>query len=347
MRRVRGRTVTTRSESTQESRSPALRNVARASDLAWNYFAGRRSELAVLQAAVDAALQKHPSITLITGEAGIGKTRLVDEAAKYSRERGVTFLRGRCFESHSSVGYFPFLEIFHQYFLPRPDSPCIDFEKSGDIVSLTRLLPEVAAKLSDEQSTPVARHKDRLILDGLSSLLTKISAASPLLLAIEDLQFADQESLALLLHLERRLDGGPFLILGTCRETAAPNNEAFAHFIHEVRTGLAVRSIGLNGFSEGEVAELFEGITQCPVDKYSGELTSEIQRVSGGKCFVRAAADSRIDRRGISELFGLGDRRQRDRRREQGSGTASNGGPAPGTARPSIAKAPRRGCRAR
>lgn len=197
MRRVRERKVTTRSESTQESRSPPLRNVARASaDLAWNYFAGRRSELAVLKAAVDAAVQKHPSITLITGEAGIGKTRLVDEVAKYSRERGVTFLRGRCFQSHSAVSYFPLREIFHQYFLPHPDSPDIDFEKSDDdIVSLTRLLPEVAAKLSDEQSTPVARHKDRLILDGLSSLLTKISAARPLLLAIEDLQFADQDRL--------------------------------------------------------------------------------------------------------------------------------------------------------
>ncbi len=284
MRQVRGRTVTTRSETSDEFHSPPSGNIARApADLAWNYFAGRRSELAILKAAVDAALQKHPSITLITGEAGIGKTRLVDEAAKYSREHGVTFLRGRCFQSHSAVSYFPFIEIFHQYFLLHPASPDIDFKKSGDdVVSLTRLLPEVAAKLSDEETRPVARHKSRLILDGLSSLLTKISAASPLLLAIEDLQFADQESLALLLHLERRLEGGPFLILGTCRETTSAKNEAFAHFIHEVRTGLAVRAISLNGFSEGEVAELFEGITQCPVDKYSGELTSEIQRVSGG-----------------------------------------------------------------
>ncbi len=284
MRHVRGRTVTTRSESSDEFHSPPSGDIARASaDLAWNYFAGRRSELAVLNAAVDAALQKHPSITLITGEAGIGKTRLVDEVAKYSRERGMTFMRGRCFESHSADSYFPFLEIFRQYFLLHPHSPDIGFDKSGDdVVSLTVLLPDVATELPDEQSTPVVRHKHRLIVDGLSSLLTKISAATPLLLAIEDLQFADQESLALLLHLERRLEGGPFLILGTCRERTSAKNEAFANFIHEVRTGFAVRSISLNGFSEGEVAELFEGITQCPVDKYSGGLTTEIQRVSGG-----------------------------------------------------------------
>jgi predicted ATPase len=167
MRHVRGRTVTTRSESSEES--PPSGNIARASaDLAWNYFAGRRSELSGLKAAVDAALQKHPSITLITGEAGIGKTRLVDEVAKYSRERGMTFLRGRCFESHSAVSYFPFLGILRQYFLLHPHSPDIDFAKSGDDdVSLTGLLPDVATELPDEQSTPVVRHKDRLILDGL------------------------------------------------------------------------------------------------------------------------------------------------------------------------------------
>jgi hypothetical protein len=227
MRHVRGRTVTTRSESSDEFHSPPSGDIARASaDLAWNYFAGRRSELAVLNAAVDAALQKHPSITLITGEAGIGKTRLVDEVAKYSRERGMTFMRGRCFESHSADSYFPFLEIFRQYFLLHPHSPDIGFDKSGDdVVSLTVLLPDVATELPDEQSTPVVRHKHRLIVDGLSSLLTKISAATPLLLAIEDLQFADQESLELLLHLERRLEGGPFLILAGCGKTSISHLE--------------------------------------------------------------------------------------------------------------------------
>jgi hypothetical protein len=315
MRPVRGRTVTTRGESSDEFHSLQSGNIARApADLAWNYFAGRRSELAVLKAAVDAALQKHPSITLITGEAGIGKTRLVDELAKYCREQGVTFLRGRCFQSHSTVSYFPFLEIFHQYFLLHPDVPEVEFEKSGDdVVSLTRLLREVTAKLSDEQSTPVARHKDRLVLEGLSSLLTKISAAGPLLLAIEDLQFADPESLALLLHVERKLDAGSFLVLGTCRETTSAN-KAFAHFIHEVRTGLAIRSISLKGFSEGEVAELFEGITQCPVDKYSGEVTSEIQRVSGGNAsFVQQLIHELIEEGylnfsgSVTDPYGTGD----------------------------------------
>lgn len=263
--------------------SPPPDNVTRnAADLVWNYFTGRRTELALLRASVDAALQGRPSVTLISGEPGIGKTRLVEEVANYARERGMSFLRGRCFDSHSTVSYFPFVEIFHQYVSIRSPKAVIE-ELGGDIESLARLLPELAAKTAQHRPASANHVEDRLkLLDSVSSFLAKTANNTPLTIALEDLHWADEGSLALLVHLVRRLETGPLLIVGTYRDTNAGDNDQFVRFLEKLKTGLPVRNIGLTSLSEGEVVELFEGIIQQRLDPDNRTLPIEIQRISGG-----------------------------------------------------------------
>ncbi|MDQ3878470.1 MAG: ATP-binding protein, partial [Actinomycetota bacterium] len=106
---------------------------------------GRGTEFAALRRGVEEAIAGRGSLFLITGEAGIGKSRLVEEASSWARSSGVQVVSGRCWEAVDAPPYWPWTQILRQLCAELTDSELRDcVAGASDIVSLA---PQVAERL--------------------------------------------------------------------------------------------------------------------------------------------------------------------------------------------------------
>ena len=173
---------------------------------------GRAAEVAALRARVEASARGRGGVAVLLGEAGAGKTRLVHEATAAAAERGAPVLAGRCVPGAHPVPYRPLTEAFLHAFrsAPLPDS--------ADLVGLTghlgRLVPAWRGAEAVEES-PV------LLGEAVVRLLRRHGAGQGCLLVLEDLHWADPETLAVLDHLADAARDERVLCLCTSRPVGA------------------------------------------------------------------------------------------------------------------------------
>lgn len=155
---------------------------------------GRVAEVVALDGLRAAAARGSGAVALLTGEAGIGKTAVVEEAVARAEAAGVLVLTGRASPDEGAPAFWPWLRLL-----------------SSDVDGLD---PALLA-LSDE-GEPVAAARFRAIRDVIHALRTA-AAGKPLVLVLEDLHWADPASLALLSALSREVSGSRILVIGTSR----------------------------------------------------------------------------------------------------------------------------------
>jgi DNA-binding SARP family transcriptional activator len=107
-------------------------------------FIGRRDELSALLSGLDAALTGRGSVFLVAGEAGIGKSRLLDELAQNARESGARVLWGRCWEAGGAPAYWPWVQSLRAYVQDR-DPDRLQSELGAGGAELATILPELRA----------------------------------------------------------------------------------------------------------------------------------------------------------------------------------------------------------
>src|SRR6266699_1044393 len=208
---------------------------------------GRERELDQLGEALHRAAAGHPQFVLLSGESGVGKTRLCRAFLHLSREQHPLFFWGRALHQDQAVPLGPFLDAFRRSF-DRSASPLLLQDESlvPSFAFLLHLLPELAGRfpalatsMLDDLPAP-ARRQSLLFHDILLGLqaLTGLHQ-STLLLVLEDLQWADETSLELLTYLARRVDvnstsserSTPLLILGTYRSEALAESPALQRML--------------------------------------------------------------------------------------------------------------------
>src|SRR5438128_2041200 len=109
-------------------------------------LAGRSAELTTLKRALDAAGAGRFSAVLISGEPGVGKTRLTEEACNYARGLGFETAAGHCFDNQSRLGYFPFLQAFRQ--LAKHSSPAAAAEQRRSRKKRPAEVTDIIARLA-------------------------------------------------------------------------------------------------------------------------------------------------------------------------------------------------------
>jgi DNA-binding CsgD family transcriptional regulator len=178
----------------------------------------RAAELETIASAVVEAVAGSGSALVIEGPAGIGKTRLLGQACARAAEAGMTVLTARAAEFEDGYAWGVVRQLFGTSSGDggpgEPETAAILAAPVGDAVALARLALARQARHAAEDTFAV--------LHGLYWLTADIARRDgPLLLAIDDLHWADPPSQRFAMHLSRRLDGLPVLLVATVREPRA------------------------------------------------------------------------------------------------------------------------------
>jgi DNA-binding CsgD family transcriptional regulator len=179
---------------------------------------GRAAQLDALDRAVEQVRGGAGRTILVTGEAGIGKSRLVAEAKARLVRSGCVILEGHCFEQDRALPYAPLLDLLHAH-LARCSSEELAHVLGFAASELVKLLPELGAMLPGLAPSPALEpeQEKRHLFHALAHFLVGLAGARPVLMIVEDLHWSDETSLDFLLYLARRLAGQPFLLLLTYR----------------------------------------------------------------------------------------------------------------------------------
>jgi DNA-binding CsgD family transcriptional regulator len=170
-------------------------------------FVGRADELAELVALLDAALDGRSGFAVIAGEPGIGKTRLAEELAALAGARAVPVLWGGCTAAEGAPAYWPWRRVLRSWLaVVGPTRAAAAIAGFGEVA---RLAPELPGE-------PV--ESDRFALfDAVARFFAAVAEDAGLVLVLDDVQWADTDSLALLAHVTREVTRARLLVVGTVR----------------------------------------------------------------------------------------------------------------------------------
>jgi DNA-binding NarL/FixJ family response regulator/tetratricopeptide (TPR) repeat protein len=214
-------------------------------------FVGRQSQLAELELCFRAATDGSPSLVLIGGDSGIGKTRLLDEASCRFAEALV--LRGESLEQGElELPYAPLLGALRP--LVREKHPAFaDLSRSG-ASNLARLLPSLAGPEDDPQ-VDSADGQVRLF-EGLLEMLHVLSQRQPVVLLLEDIHWADGSTRAFIAFLARNLTEERLLTIATYRTDELHRRHALRPLLADLTRLERTRRLTLDPFDRAELAEI-------------------------------------------------------------------------------------------
>jgi len=223
---------------------------------------GRDHPTALLRAEIERATDSHGGLVLVTGEAGIGKTTLVTDGMETARRAGALVLSGSCWDSAAAPGYWPWVQVMRA--LRR---------QSGDAAGVEVLLGE---------ERPSAKPGGGFqIYDEVTSTLVTAAQRQPVVVVLDDLHWADPESVRLLEFVAQHTWFERLLLVGTYRDVEV---EATDHPLAPLMLPLLARAttITLTGLARAEVGALIARTTGVEPDD---ELAAEVHRRTGGNPF--------------------------------------------------------------
>jgi hypothetical protein len=248
-------------------------------------FVGRERELGALRAALADALQDRRVLVLLSGEPGIGKSRLADEIALEAAEAGAAVVWGRCWEAGGAPAYWPWVQPLRSL-LGRLPPGRIESHLGGGGTHLAEILPELRRLLPGLPQAPsldpeTARFR---LFEAVTRFLRSAAGAEPLVVVLDDLHVADTPSLLLLEFLAGQLQDARVLLICAYRDTELTEDHPLAATLVELLRHPVTRRVPLGGLSEHEVARFIELMTGvAPLASVVGRVHGETE---GNPLFV-------------------------------------------------------------
>jgi len=291
---------------------------------------GRDGEIKQLRHHLDSALAGKGATVFIGGEAGVGKTRLVNEFLNQAKETGVKVLSGWCL-SEAAVPYFPFTEAFNVYMSTISDDGAkftvaehlgvtgwlrgptsIGVEASSSAVTqrlgITGWLrgPESPPEPMALEAFRREIERDRTF-EAVARVLLQLSAQEPLILFLDDIHWADHLSLALLHYISKKCRSSRLLVIGTFRpEEIIPTEEKRLHPLEETMFSMSREDLlikmELSRLKRSDFPELVRSIFRSLIDnEFVKKLYDETE---GNPLFAIETLNLLIDEGFLSEKEG-------------------------------------------
>jgi len=255
---------------------------------------GRAEELARLMVHVDRAVEGRPSAVLVAGDAGVGKTRLLDELSRRAGERGVRVLTGHCVDlGDVGLPYLPFVDLLR----PVVTDP-------GLAPGLARH-PELAGLLTGRPLTPADGEGADLgqpmphrtfrsppddgrlqLFESVAGLLAELAADTPLLVVLEDLHWADRSSRDLLRYLLARLVDEPIAVVASYRADDLHRRHPLRPLLAELVRLPGVERLTLEPLPDADVDALVRGLAAAEGGMPAGTVEDVVARAEGNAFYA-------------------------------------------------------------
>jgi class 3 adenylate cyclase/tetratricopeptide (TPR) repeat protein len=248
-------------------------------------YVGRQQERSRLTELWTQAREGSLRLALISGEAGVGKTRLATHLALQARGEGATVLYGRCDED-LGVPFQPWAQALG-HLVREVRRPVLDGHVERHTGNLVRLVPGLGDRVAD---LPVARQGDPeteryLLHAAAASLLEDAGEEEPVLLILDDLQWADQPTLSLLRHVLASSAAMRVMILAVYRESDLSRDHPLTALLADLHRDHGGDRIKLTGLESADVLALIEALAGHELDQKGRQLASEITRETAGNPF--------------------------------------------------------------
>src|SRR5262252_2728257 len=248
---------------------------------------GRAGELAIIERCWSAAQAGMRQVVLLAGEPGIGKTRLAAEAGRTAHAHGAIVLLGTCDEDLGHP-YRPFVEALQHYLMQAPDEVLLQHvrEHHGDLLPIAASLATRVPNLPTPPSAD-AETERYLMFEAVTGLLATASRQRPVMLILDDLQWAGTPELLLLKHIVRSATPMRLLVIGNYRDNELARTAPLRALLADLRREAGVERIVMGGLDEDGVAELVSAAVGHELDEGQLALARAICRdTEGSPLFV-------------------------------------------------------------
>lgn len=221
-------------------------------------FVGRRGELQLLHDALGGALAGRGRVVMLSGEAGIGKTRLAQEAATLAVRRGMLTLWGRCLEEPGAPPFLPWTRAMQACLRACRDErlPAL---LGRDAAAAAEIAPELAERLPPGTAVPAIGEGDQArfrLFAAVAHFWRQVATVRPLLLILDNLHWADASSLRLLAFIAQELAESRIVLLGSCREMDVSRQHPLAATLAELLNTRQFSRLPLQGLSLEEAERM-------------------------------------------------------------------------------------------
>ena len=223
---------------------------------------GRTTELAAIHAFIESTKSGQGQVALLSGEAGIGKSRLVKEAKAYATSMNFRVVQGNCFPTDLSCPYAPILDLLRTL-LAHSDTTKIQDMLKPFVRDMYTLLPDVIFPITDlitaQPYTALEPEQEkRRIFTVLVHCFTSLAMTQPLMLIIEDLHWSDDTSLEFLHYLARHSTNHSLLLLTTYRNDEL--RPALRSWLAQLDRERLAHEYLLSSFSRNDVDAMLQAI---------------------------------------------------------------------------------------
>jgi DNA-binding SARP family transcriptional activator/tetratricopeptide (TPR) repeat protein len=244
-------------------------------------FVGRADELAALAGEWQRVRRGERRVVAISGEPGIGKTRLAAELCAAAHASGGLVLLGRCHED-GLVPYEPFVEALRRYVAECPAQALRD-QLGAEGAVLAALVPELADRIDAGATIPQELAAARLV-EAIVVLVRGAARSRPTVLLLEDLHWAEDATAVTLRHLVRGTEGAALLVLVTYRDTEITDGHPMIDALAEARRARVLGEVALDGLDEQSVGSIVAA--EAGTDASADLVAAVHARTDGNPFFV-------------------------------------------------------------
>jgi DNA-binding SARP family transcriptional activator/tetratricopeptide (TPR) repeat protein len=274
-------------------RAPASRDASRP-------IIGREAELAMLERALAEPVSGGQRLVMVLGEAGIGKSRVLDEFRARALARGARVLLGRAYESTQIVPFGPWVDALRRGGVI--DDPAVRELDPVWRQELVRLLPELVERGREPGEAPDDAGR---LFEGVCQLLERLALAEPLVILLEDLHWADAMTTRLLASLTRRPRRRPMALVASARDEELRDAKTLERILAELAADRLLERLVLGPLSRAQTTELTQHLARHGSDPATiAGLGDRLWAASHGHPFTIVETMTALDQR--SDLMPAG-----------------------------------------